>query len=614
LDRYRSERPIPEGAGSSKDELDRILSEINGDAPPMEGKGKTSGAERGPGLGTCVPVQGRSNLCPLACDDPEMMSGTPEELSRMCSERKKNTLGRMSGRSVSGPECSFYCAFLLDDGREVKDWARTAIPTAEELSSKCASNGICPYETIKAMLGEARVVCAPYIFFFSPFIRKNLLEWMGCSLEDLIVIVDEAHNLAQFVREMASMSLSTTTIRHALSEVESFGDHLIADRYSISGFLHALDRSIANIACEHLVEEDGIVPASSLSEEMMISLSTNTSRIDSVASEVCQHGEAIRETRKAQGKLPRSYIYSCAVFYQTWNRLEFDRYTPLVVKSRRGDLALEAFAMDPSILTDVLTKVRSSIHLSGTLSPLEEYRDSIGLPEDSRLVSLPPPFPLSNRIVLYDTDISTNHERLMKEPDLVPRIRDRILFLLEGAAGRNVAVFFPSFDLMRSVLGEEELENGSALPVMMNAKRPLFIERKGSSQSDIMDLVSDFKEARGGALFSVVGGRLSEGMDYPGESLEIVIVVGIPYPRPNARQRAICAYYDVRFRKGWEYTVHAPASRRILQAVGRMIRSEKDRGVGYILDSRAVHFREQIPDLRASTGDAGEVAGFFSAW
>jgi DNA excision repair protein ERCC-2 len=602
------ERPDHEVDGPEM--VDEILAELNG---KIEARPSVEGSDGpGPPIGLCVPLQGRANMCPLASDDPELMVGTPEELSRLCSERKRNTLSRMSGKPISGPECPYYAAFLLDEGREIREWAMREIPTAEEISERCGACGICPYETVKAMLGTARVVCAPYIFFFYPFIRKNLLEWMGCSLEDLVVIVDEAHNLAQFVRDIGSMSLSTVSIRHALSEVEVFGDHRVSDRHTITGFLMALQRSIGNIAGEHLVDEDGLVPPSALSEEMMIAMSSNSAKVGSVAAEVAQHGEAIREAKKAQGKLPRSYIHLCATFYQAWNGLEFERYTPLIVKGRRDEISLEAFAMDPSVMTGILEKVRASIHLSGTLSPLEEYRDSIGLPEDTALVKLPPPFPLSNRMVVYDTDLSTNHERMMRDPGMVDRIRERILYLLEGVKGRNVAVFFPSFDLMRAVLGEEELEDGDTMPGSVEAGRPLFIERRGCSQSEVMELVSDFKATRGGALFSVVGGRLSEGMDYPGESLEVVVIVGIPYPRPNARQRAICAYYDVRFRKGWEYTVHAPASRRILQAMGRMIRSETDRGVGFIMDSRAIHFREQLPDLRAASGDAAEVAAFFS--
>jgi DNA excision repair protein ERCC-2 len=268
--------------------------------------------------------------------------------------------------------------------------------------------------------------------------------------------------------------------------------------------------------------------------------------------------------------------------------------------------------MDPSILTGVLNEVHSSIHLSGTLSPMEEYRDSIGIPDDTPLVKLPPPFPTANRILLHHGDLSTNYERLKKDPEVIDEFRSTIKRILDSTMKRNTAVFFPSFDLMSKIMGSAELEDGDTLPPTLPTDRELFMEKRGSKGIDLHDLVEGFKESRGGILASVIGGRLSEGIDYPGDSLEQVIIVGIPYPKPNARQRALSAYYDIKFRKGWEYTVHAPTSRRLLQALGRMIRSESDRGAGYILDRRAIHFRKELEDLRQGRDDMADLAGFFA--
>jgi DNA excision repair protein ERCC-2 len=131
------------------------------------------------------------------------------------------------------------------------------------------------------------------------------------------------------------------------------------------------------------------------------------------------------------------------------------------------------------------------------------------------------------------------------------------------------------------------------------------VEERGMSQSALMELVSDFKEKgnenKGGAtLFSVIGGRISEGMDFPAEQLELAVIVGIPYPKPTARQRGLQRYYDLKFGKGWEYTVEAPTARKLLQSIGRLIRNETDRGVAVILDRRAIRFKRYINDLEES--------------
>ncbi len=135
------------------------------------------------------------------------------------------------------------------------------------------------------------------------------------------------------------------------------------------------------------------------------------------------------------------------------------------------------------------------------------------------------------------------------------------------------------------------------------------------SQSALMDLVSDFKEYgnvenEGATLFSVMGGRISEGMDFPAEQLEIALIVGIPYPKPTARQRGLQHYYDIKFRKGWEYTVEAPTARKLLQSIGRLIRDEKDRGIAVILDRRAPRFKKYIKDLEESKDLLKDIKGF----
>ena len=158
---------------------------------------------------------------------------------------------------------------------------------------------------------------------------------MDCSLEDLIVVVDEAHNLAQFARELSSISLSTNTIKHALIEVEAMGDHRIGKPYTMTNFLDVCLKAMNEISDEYLIDEDGLVPPSAFSEALMMMFRTNSSRIDQMASEMLHHGQAIQDQKKAMGKLPRSYIHKVAHVYVTWQELEFETFSPILVKGRR---------------------------------------------------------------------------------------------------------------------------------------------------------------------------------------------------------------------------------------------------------------------------------------
>ena len=106
--------------------------------------------------------------------------------------------------------------------------------------------------------------------------------------------------------------------------------------------------------------------------------------------------------------------------------------------------------------------------------------------------------------------------------------------------------------------------------------------------------------------------RLSRGgdMHYLSQKVMIALIVGIPYPKPTARQRGLQRYYDLKFRKGWEYTVEAPTARKILQSIGRLIRDEKDRGVAVILDRRATRFKRYIRDLQESKSLMDDMKSF----
>ena len=133
-------------------------------------------------------------------------------------------------------------------------------------------------------------------------------------------------------------------------------------------------------------------------------------------------------------------------------------------------------------------------------------------------------------------------------------------------------------------------------------------------QEELMQTVESFKSDSGAILAGVMGGRLAEGIDYPETALEMAVIVGIPYPSPGVRQKALQHYYDISFNgRGWKFAVESPAVRKLLQAAGRVVRSESDRGFIVIADSRTGRFSEYIPDLERSDDIVSEINDFFEA-
>lgn len=564
-----------------------------------------------------VGMQGRRNTCILARKDPEIASGNSEELSRFCSNIKKIT---KSENKKEG--CIYYKNFL--DKERVKQavgWFKENLPTAEEFIKYCERRNICPYEINKILMRESRIVVVPYVYIFDLMVRNMLLDSLNVPEDDIILIVDEAHNLPDYIRDLYSLQLSVFMLNSCAYEAEKYGDPSMLDgRIKVSEFCKLLNDVISDlrdtyilgilengIRREPIKNNDAFIPTHEFGEEILSRLKITSRRLHDIIGDLIAYGEKIQEYRQKEGKLPRSYLHKLGQFLDVWFSLEMDRHSKLVVDSRDGkNPRVEAFCLDPSVGAGIIHNFHASIHMSGTLEPLEEYRDSLGLPEYTELVTYSSPFPKENRKILFVKDVSTKYDEITSDEKNIDRMANYISDICNSFP-KNTMVFFPSFNMMSQFKRNKGLSN---------IDRYVYFEEQKMSQSALMELISDFKqhgsrnEDDSAALFSVMGGRISEGMDFPAEQLEIAVIVGIPYPKPTARQRGLQQYYDIKFRKGWEYTVEAPAARKMLQSIGRLIRDEGDRGIAIILDRRATRFKKYIRDLEESKNPIEDVKKF----
>jgi len=563
-----------------------------------------------------VGMQGRSNMCLFAKNNPELSNGNSEELSRFCSNIKKKT------RSNDKKEgCIYYRNFLdKEKTSQAIDWFKENLPTAEEFTKYCERRKLCPYEINKKLIKDSKVVIVPYIYVFDLMIRNMLFDSLAVPEDDMILIVDEAHNLPEYIRDLYSVQLSKYMLNNCLFEAERYGDPTILGKdYTVSDFCKMLSDILDNLRDTYVYKilengirkgpihnNDAFIPSHEFEEEILSRLKITSKKVHDIVGDLIAYGEKIQEYRSKEGKLPRSYLHKLGLFLDFWISTEMNQYAKLVVDSMEGkNPRIEAFCLDPSIGAEIIKHFHSSIHMSGTLEPLEEYRDSLGLSEDTELVAYPSPFPRENRKVLFVKDVTTKYSEMKKDEKMISRLGSYISDICNDFP-KNTMVFFPSFNIMSMFKRNSSFSN---------INRCVYFEEQKMTQTALMELVSDFKEHGDSdddkaALFSVMGGRISEGMDFPAEQLEIAMIVGIPYPKPTARQRGLQHYYDIKFRKGWEYTVEAPAARKMLQSIGRLIRDENDKGVAVILDNRAVRFKKYIRDLEESKNLVIDIRNF----
>ncbi len=347
-------------------------------------------------------------------------------------------------------------------------------------------------------------------------------------------------------------------------------------------------------------EDDAILPPSVFEDALLTALGGTSHRLDTWLGALATWGENLRDERRRERRLPRSWVHTVALTLLSWPQLEPPSYVKVATRLPRP--ALEAYALDASAAARPVLDCHLSVHLSGTLTPLEEYRDALDLGSRTRFLNVPSHFPPEHRRFHYDPTVTTRFEDLKNDPRAIQRLADRLVEVLQTLPVKT-AVFFPSFELMHKVL-----ESGLQSQLPGN----VFIEYNKVPMGDLWRSIEGWKkDPEGTILIGVAGGRLSEGIDYPDEELEAVVLVGIPYPRPTAKREALRRYLDQTVGHGWEYTVEAPAQRAILQATGRMIRSEHDRGIAIILDRRAPAFASVLPGLAPIGNLAEETRAFY---
>jgi len=547
-----------------------------------------------------VAFQGRGSLCPEQNYDKELKRSNWVEKSKMCKSLKMQSKMGEAG-------CRFYRKILRGSASLVDEWS-SDILTAEEFSEQAEESGICPYELNKLLVKDARVVIVPYVYFFEEFIRNFLLGRMGASIANVLVIVDEAHNLPDWARSAASESLTVETINRAVTESNKYGLQL-ADGNHTTSFLNLVEASIESLADNHVPEneDEALLPSHLVApdsevptfETEMMSLGKMTLfKLKRDCSEVAKIGQLIRQQLLDNGKRPRSYVGSVGDFLCRWlDSIE----THSIRLVGNNPQRLEVVCLDPRVMTGFLDSTAGVVTMSGTISPLDMFRDLVGLRPDTILERKDSTFPRNNKKIVYFNDLTTSYTELNSQPKMWENIIERLKTIITHFKG-NIALFFPSYKLLESAVDE------------LNISKPVYREYQGMEQEELMHTVESFKSDRGAVLAGVMGGRLAEGIDYPDTSLEMAIIVGIPYPAPGVRQNALQHYYDISFDgRGWEFAVESPAIRKLLQAAGRVVRSETDKGLIIITDNRSIKFSDYIPELEVTDDIVHDIQDFFEA-
>ncbi len=481
-------------------------------------------------------------------------------------------------------KCSYYenlksnNSLSFDAKLAVEEALKT--PDSRKLKIIGQERGVCPYEIGVLAAQKARVIVTDYFYLFNPAIRDVFLSKIGKDLESSIIIVDEAHNLPDRIKDLASERISVNVLERAQQEAEKFEYEL-----PVVGELLSSLQSFSSS-----VDDDN---------EAYIERSQLLSRLSEIDGErLLKIADAVREEQQ------RSYIGSVGSFLLAWQGSDegFSR----ILTRQDNNVVLSYRCLDPGVVASpVVRGSYNTIFMSGTLSPTVMYAELLDIPLNSEDYTFKSPFPDTNRLSLIVPQTTTKYQARGEEMFL-----QQAKLLAKGidVVPGNSIVFFPSYYLRDKV--------GSHLQSI--TKKTVFFEERGMGKSEREELLLRFDSYKntGAVILGVMSGSFAEGVDFKGDMLKAVFVVGLPLARPDKETQALIKYYDEKFSRGWDYGYVFPAFNKILQSAGRAIRSETDRGALVFIDERYAwrNYQRCFPpdwDLRMSVEPEQEIAQFF---
>jgi len=280
------------------------------------------------------------------------------------------------------------------------------------------------------------------------------------------------------------------------------------------------------------------------------------------------------------------FYFLCSNFLRTAEY--FDTYYVSYFERRgQSDLRARLFCLDPAPLLAVpLERSCATIFFSATLLPMNYFKKLLTGATDHASRIFESPFPQGNTCLLIHNKISTKYTQRAASYDVIAEVIETVVNTYKG----NYLVYFPSYVYLNEVV--ERLKQRFT-------ESQLLIQERGMDEAARESFLERFSSANEETLvgFAVMGGVFGEGIDLVGERLIGVVVVGVGVPQLGLERDLIKEYFEREMQSGYAYAYQYPGFNRVLQATGRVIRTDTDQGVIVLIDERFTHshYRQLYP-------------------
>ncbi len=487
---------------------------------------------------------------------------------QMCANSAAKLSGMRISSFCSGEKCELSRRYYAGSEDALYELLTTANGYTPHLIADVAKKyGICPYELSLDLSEYCDIIICDYNYVFSPSVRlqRYFGELSDKKSEKFVFLTDEAHNLADRAREMYSAQLSLSTLERYCSE-------LPIDENKLISYFEKIIRTfkgLKNLCSDNLTKDENgndmgfyfsTNPVSRLTEE----LNKFLSRVDLYSKK--HPGAPISE-------ILFDLISEIKAFCTILDY--YDEHFRTYILVAEGDITVKAYCIDPSeVLRECMNSACACVLFSATMTPINYFIDVLGGAEKATSLALPSPFPTEN-LCLCTLPISTRYD---DRADSYGKIAKAIAASILPHKG-NYIVYFPSYSYMENVAKRFS----AAFPAVS-----LNVQRRGMTHSEKNHFLDFFKDDEDNMRvgFCVLGGSFSEGVDLPGKRLVGSIIVGVGLPQLSNELNIIRDFYELKYEQGYDYAYTFPGMNKVLQASGRVIRREDDRGIVVLIDDR----------------------------
>jgi len=451
-------------------------------------------------------------------------------------------------------ECRFYDNALrapVDDLEEAFKSAHSPL----DFIGRLRSAGVCPCEAARRLVKNANIVIGSYNYIFDHETRKAFLGNVKLSLRDIMVIIDEAHNLPANLSETYSVSLSIIQLRQALKEARNYlrGEAREALERAVNG-LGAVFREIRRSTGKWVA----------LTRETLMAVTPSPGELAESVSKLIAAKYA--SEGRVESQALRVYEFIDKVY---------SKHEGYVLYCEEGSRLVYKCVVPAVETEEIFSGLYSAVLMSGTMPPRQYMVSLLGInPGRVDEVRLKGMVPESNReTVIVDRVTTRYRERSERMYSLIARYVKAVYDAIDSGV---VLVVFPSYEVMKLVFEHVDVDEA-------------VIERE---DTDIEEVEAKVVKAGRILVFSVAGGKIVEGIEFRigGRSLvKAVVIAGMPFPEPNIYNNALYRYLINKLRDrdtAWDLVFAVPAVVRMRQAAGRAIRSPEDRAVIVVLDRR----------------------------